>query len=161
MPLAAALAQPTFLYVIRTVAGSSPLGDGGPAAAAFLSSPEAVAIDSKGSIYIGSRWSPRIRKVSPSGTVSAFAEVSAWDLAVDRSDNIYASDGDARIYRITASGAVSVFAGTGVPGFHGDDGPATQAQLRCSCSLLPGRTAEVRLPGSTSAGSMATWALPA
>jgi uncharacterized protein (TIGR03437 family) len=49
---------------------------------------------------------------------------------VDRSDNIYASDGDARIYRITPSGAVSVFAGTGVPGFYGDDGPATQAQLR-------------------------------
>lgn len=128
-PLAAALAQPTFPYVLRTVAGSSPLGDGGPATAALLNRPEAVAVDSKGNMYIGSKWSPRIRKVSPSGTISTFAEVSATGLLVDRSDNVYASDGTAYIYRITPSGAVSVLAGTGVPGFNGD-GPATSAQLR-------------------------------
>jgi uncharacterized protein (TIGR03437 family) len=127
-PLAVALAQPTFPYVLRTVAGSSPLGDGGPATAAVLNRPEAVAVDSKGNMYIGSRWSPRIRKVSPSGTISTFAEVTATDLLVDRSDNIYASDGTAYIYRITPSGAVSVLAGTGVPGFNGD-GPATSTQL--------------------------------
>jgi len=130
-PLGVVLAQPTFPYVIRTVAGRSPFGgDGGPATAALLNRPQAVAVDSKGNFYIASRWEPRIRKVSPTGTISAFAEVAATDLAIDRFDNLYASDGDASIYKITPSGAVSVFAGTGTSGFSGDGGPATSARLR-------------------------------
>jgi len=129
-PLAVVLAQPTFPYVIRTVAGRSPFGgDGGPATAALLNRPQAVAVDSKGNFYIASRWDPCIRKVSPSGTISAFAEVAATDLAIDRFDNLYASDGDACIYKITPSGAVSVFAGSGTSGFSGDGGPATSARL--------------------------------
>ena len=61
---------------IETVAGSSVFGfggDGGPAAAARLQTPTAVAVDSAGAIYVADRENHRVRRIDPSGVIGTFA----------------------------------------------------------------------------------------
>src|ERR1051325_5881865 len=48
-------------------------GDGGPANQAALNSPEGVAVDSAGNVYIADSFNNRIRKVDPSGTITTIA----------------------------------------------------------------------------------------
>ncbi|MGI8991286.1 MAG: IPT/TIG domain-containing protein [Bryobacteraceae bacterium] len=79
-------------YIIETVAGSSLVGDGGPAALASLSDAEGVCTDRAGNVYVSDANDHRVRKITPGGTISTVA-------------------------------------GTGVPGFDGDNGPAVQARL--------------------------------
>ena len=51
-------------------------------------------------------------------------------VAVDPSGNSYVSDTYFnQVFRITPGGVISVYAGNGQPGFSGDGGPATAAQL--------------------------------
>ena len=60
------------------------------------------------------------------------AAISAiFSLSVDASNNVYASDNNYhRIYQISAStGLLTTVAGTGIPGYSGDGGPATAASL--------------------------------
>ena len=59
-------------------------------------------------------------------------------LAVDSAGNLYVSNCEwtyAAIHRIDADGMMTMFAGTGVPGFAGDGGPATSAQLYCPLGM--------------------------
>ena len=64
----------------------------------------------------------------PAGVTAVPTDVI--DVAVDRAGNAYVAGRDSRIHRIDgATGAVTVFAGTGVLGDPGDGGPATQATL--------------------------------
>ena len=50
-------------------------------------------------------------------------------LAVDGSGNLYVADGNPRIRRIDPEGVITTIAGTGVTGYGGDGGPATEAQI--------------------------------
>ncbi len=51
-------------------------------------------------------------------------------VAVDSSGNLFIADtGNDRIRKVDTSGNISTVAGTGTPGFSGDGGPATSAQL--------------------------------
>jgi uncharacterized protein (TIGR03437 family) len=53
-----------------------------------------------------------------------------YSMIEDASGNLYVSDmGLNQILKVTQAGVVTVFAGTGNPGFGGDGGPATQAML--------------------------------
>lgn len=53
-----------------------------------------------------------------------------WGAVQDTAGNIYIADyGDNRIRKVDTTGKISTVAGTGVPGFSGDGGPATQATL--------------------------------
>lgn len=53
-----------------------------------------------------------------------------WGVAIDASGNLYVSDDSLSVIRkISPSGSISTFAGTGTAGFSGDGGPATAAQL--------------------------------
>jgi len=105
-------------------------GDGGPASAATLNQPDAVASDVSGNIFIADLDNGAIRKVDTVGTITTFATgIYASALATDTIGNVYASDFDG-IRKITPAGSVSIFAG-GCFGYSGD-GPATKA-----CLALP------------------------
>jgi sugar lactone lactonase YvrE len=136
---------------ITTVAGTGDVGfsgDGGPASCAKLFSPFGVALDSNGNLYIADFGNHRIRKVSPSGTISTVAGTTTYgfsgdggpatsarlsapmDVAVDGSGNLYIADRDNhRIRKVNTSGIMSTVAGTGTYGYNGDGGPANAAQL--------------------------------
>jgi len=62
--------------IITTVAGNGTggySGDGGPATQAQLNSPQGVAVDSAGNMYIGDAMNYRIRKVDTSGIITTVA----------------------------------------------------------------------------------------
>ena len=141
--------------VISTVAGSDSSyffgGDGGPAVQAQLASPDDLAVDGTGNLYIADRYNHRIRKVDSSGTITTIAGMAiggdggfsgdggpAVDalinypagIAIDRAGNLYIADYlNHRIRKVDSSGIISTVAGTGERGFGGDGGPAVQAQL--------------------------------
>ena len=133
--------------VITTVAGNGTygsIGDNGPATSAQLAGPIGVAVDSAGNLYIADNG--RVHKVS-NGVIATVAgngssgfsgdngpATSAWlsapcGVAVDSAGNPYIADkGNDRIRRV-ASGIIATVAGNGTPGFSGDNGPATSAEL--------------------------------
>jgi subtilisin family serine protease len=119
-------------YVILTVAGNGSLGDagdGGPAGSAQLYTPSSVAIDAAMDLYIG-EGDGVIRKVAPDGTISTVALLPSSALAADATGNLYvASANTATVYKIAPDHTVTTVAGNGTPGYSGDGGPATSAQL--------------------------------
>jgi trimeric autotransporter adhesin len=143
---------------IQTVAGggggcvgeADSYGDGCTATDGILHTPEGVAVDSSGNIYIADYGDDVIREVSAStGTISAIAgnytsgysgdggaatsaELnSPYRVVVDASSNIYFSDyGNHVIRKVSAStGNISTVAGDGTQGYYGDGGSATSAEL--------------------------------
>src|ERR1035437_9116981 len=60
------------LYHVETVAGSSRIGDGGPALAARFSTIPGVAVDRLGNLYLSDTGNHRVRKVS-GGIVTTIA----------------------------------------------------------------------------------------
>jgi uncharacterized protein (TIGR03437 family) len=133
---------------ITTVAGGgSGLGDGGPATGASLR-PEGVAVDAAGDLYIADTRNNRIRKVTPSGTITTVAGNGGWSysgdggpataamlggpggVAVDAAGNLYIADtGNSRIRKVTPGGTITTAAGPGQERYSGDGGPATAASL--------------------------------
>lgn len=136
---------------ISVFAGNGQLGfsgDGGPAIAAALSYPTAVAVDSNGNVYIADTNNQRVRKVSPGGAITTVAGNGQSDvtgdgakatsaavgnpfgLAVDGSNNLYISQRDFNVIRmVNAAGIITTVAGNGRAGFSGDGGVATSAAL--------------------------------
>jgi trimeric autotransporter adhesin len=136
---------------INTFAGSAVAGysgDGGPAMAAQFSGPSGLAFDSAGNLYVADTGNQRIRKISTEGTISTVAGTgtqgysndggpavsadlnSPEGVAADPSGNLYIADTqNQRIREVTKDGTISTFAGTGFPGYSGDNGPAVQATM--------------------------------
>jgi hypothetical protein len=121
------------------------LGDGGPATSAYLNEPLGVAFDKvTGNLYIVDSGSARIRVVTPNGNINTFAGggsstaenipalsaelVNPIRVGVDPSSSVYYDDSNSRVRKISG-GMVATFAGTTSPGFGGDTGLATSAQL--------------------------------
>ena len=138
--------------VISTVAGNGTYGfsgDGGPGTSAQLDSPAGVAMDVAGNQYIADGGNYRIRKVTSGGVISTVAgngtqgfsgdggQATSAQInngsggeAEDTAGNLFiADDGNNRIRKVTPGGVISTVAGNGTPGFSGDGGPATSAQL--------------------------------
>src|SRR5262245_45492108 len=81
-------------YVISTLAGENPLGDGGPATAALLEFPTVVSVDpTSGVIYINDAINIKIRRISPNGTISTFRNGTFRDFKFDTAGNLYGVDG--------------------------------------------------------------------
>jgi sugar lactone lactonase YvrE len=143
--------------IVTTIAGNGTpgyTGDGGPAINAELQAPLDLAIDPSGNIYIADYTA--IRKITLStgiistyagGTTSGFsgdggpatlAEFNnATALAFDSIGNLYVSDnGNNRIRKITTlTGVITTIAGTSSPGYSGDNGPASGAQLNAQIGI--------------------------
>jgi sugar lactone lactonase YvrE len=136
-----------------TVCGFS--GDGGPAASAMIDSPSTMVFDGVGNLLFGDEGNSRIRKITPAGIISTIAgngtagysgdggpatEASLngpTSLFVDSANNIYITDTFNYVVRkIDAAGVIHTVAGNNQPGFAGDGGPATSAQISYSSGIV-------------------------
>lgn len=135
--------------IISTVAGTGVFGnsgDGGPATAAELSRPLAVAFDPEGNMVIADSWTGTLHRVNSAGIITTIAgtgtagysgdggpassaQMSPTDICIDSCGSIYISDSRERCRKINALGIITTIAGTGARGFTGDGGPATAATL--------------------------------
>ena len=124
---------------VQTLAGTgSPgfNGDGLPSVSTQLFSPGSVALAADGTLYFSDAGNGRVRSVSAAGAVSTVVQITARGLAVDGAGNVYASDSAShRIARIDPQRHVTILAGTGAPGFSGDGGVASSAQLNSPSGL--------------------------
>jgi uncharacterized protein (TIGR03437 family) len=132
---------------ITTIAGNGLdgfSGDGGLAVSAELWGPNGLAFDAAGNLYIADGTNARVRKVTPSGTITTVAGggttlgdggpasaaqlASPSGVAVDQAGNLYIAD-NGRIRKVSSSGTITTVAGNGSVGFSGDGGPALSAQI--------------------------------
>lgn len=122
-------------------------GDGGAATSAALNSPLGMTVDAAGNLYIADWGNNRVRKVSSDGVITTLAGggtaspgdggpataarlISPRHLAVDAVGNVYVAEGNAhRVRKVRPDGIITTVAGTGIQGFSGDGGPATEAAL--------------------------------
>ena len=142
-----------YAQTIETFAGTgtgSFSGDGAAATTATINTPFGVAADVAGNVYIADYANNRIRKVNPSGIISTIAGSGSGTyggdggqataaaihgprgITLDPSGNVVFSDYlNNRIRKINAStGIITTICGVGgSPGFSGDGGQATAAQL--------------------------------
>ncbi len=123
-------------------------GEGVPGTTARFCSPQGVAVDKSGNVYITDHMYNRIRKLDSSGYIYTIAGGSTksyggdggpasaalinypWGILVDSVGNIFFSDQDNNCIRKISGGIISTIAGTpGVGGFAGDGGPASSALM--------------------------------
>jgi sugar lactone lactonase YvrE len=142
---------------ITTVAGNGVeafAGDNGPATSASIDSPNGLALDSAGNLYIADTHNGRVREVNAaSGLISTVAgagvvggNVQSFGgdngpataaglalprgLAMDAACNLYFADSaNHRIRRISPTGIITTVAGQGTENFAGDNAPAVAASL--------------------------------
>ena len=76
----------------------------------------------------------KLQSIEPSESLGGsplFAHLAPTGLATDRQGNVYIADAyHDRVLKVNPDGIIARVAGTGVAGFAGDGGPATEAQLR-------------------------------
>src|SRR5439155_902477 len=139
---------------ITTVAGtltvSGSTGDGGPATAAKLNSPDGVATTADGGYLIADTSNHAIRQVSPTGTITTVAGTltvpgsaggggpasparrsCALGVAATADGGYLIADAsNGAIRRVSPAGTITTVAGTlSMSGSTGDGGPATAAKL--------------------------------
>jgi len=137
--------------ILTTLAGNGVPdfgGDGGPAAAAQLNMPTAVAVDLQSNLYIADSLNHRIRKLSPSGTITTSAGTgvpgfavdfglpagaqlnSPEGVGVDAAGNVYIVDTlNSRVRELAPGGNIFTFAGNGNASYFGDGGPAYRGSI--------------------------------
>lgn len=137
--------------IITTIAGNGTTGfsgDGFIGTLAQLNSPQGVAVDATGNVFISDKFNNRIRKVSPTGIITTIAGTGFqgyWGdgmnatnahlynpvgIATDGIGNVYFADYlNNRIRMINLAGVINTVVGSGIPGFFGDGGLATTAQI--------------------------------
>ena len=132
------------------------LGDGGPATKADLFLPSGVAVDGAGDLFIADSNHDRVREVlaaaqgaipagsmitvagngnagyDPTATLATATSLNIpSSVAVDGAGNLYIADTNNNIVREVnlTLGTIATVAGSGVPGYSGDGGAATSAEL--------------------------------
>jgi uncharacterized protein (TIGR03437 family) len=141
--------------VIDTIAGTGKAsfsGDGGPGYLAGLNAPDSVAVGADGTTYVADEGNQRIRRIYASGGIDSLMAggltpivfQSPIRLAVDANQQLFISDSpDARIQVMGSACQLNPVAGTGIPGFAGDGGLATGAQVNGPSSLAPDVSGDV------------------
>ncbi len=129
------------------------LNDGQPATQADLYLPTGVAVDGMGDLFIADSHHNRVREVYASGpnagkiTTVAGDGTAGYDstatvatstslnvpggVAIDGAGNLYIADTNNNVIREVnlTTGSIRTVAGTSTPGYTGDTGPATAAEL--------------------------------
>ena len=149
---------------VTSLTAGRPAGPGtGAAAPNSLAAPSALAYDGTGNLYVADTRNHVIRRVSAAGVVSTVVGTdgqqgfagdggpataalldSPSGVAVATDGTVYVADSrNHRVRKLSADGTISTIAGTGVPGFTGDGGPAMQAALRNPTGLAFGLAGEL------------------
>ena len=117
--------------------------------------PSAIVFDSAGNLYLAETANHLIRKVDTTGNITTIAGTgtqgfsgdtgpatsatldSPQGLALDSANNLYIADThNHRIRKLSlATGIITTIAGTGTPGFSGDNASAAAAQLNLPTAL--------------------------
>lgn len=155
------------------VSGCHP-GDGGPATQADVC-PQGLAVGPDGSLYIASPLANRVRRVGPDGIITTVAGTgfactstsgpcgdggpatqaqlgAPFAIAVGPNNSLYIGEAAAShrvVRKVGPDGIITTFAGTGVPGYSGDGGPATLAQFGSVASLTVGGDNSVYIADSS------------
>ena len=137
---------------VTIVAGTDSGGygsNGTLATSAELSAPSGITLDGAGNIFFADSGNNVIREIiaatgvietvagtgNPGYTGDSGAATQATlnnpqGIVMDANNNLYISDtGNNVVRKVSAGGTITTIAGTGVPGFGGDEGPATSAYL--------------------------------
>ena len=143
--------------IIATIAGNGSggtSGDGGAATNAAITTPDSLALDGSGNLYIAASQSHRIRKVDTNGIITTVAGGGAGGgtdglgdggvatnatllypngVVVDAAGNLFIADwGNNRVRKVDANGIITTIAGGGAGGGVdglGDGAAATNAAL--------------------------------
>ncbi len=150
--------------VIQTVAGNGTngfSGDGGPASAATISAPRGIAGTADGGYLIADTDNNRVRKVASNGIITTVAGTGAIGASGDGGPAtaaalnrpygvtglpdgsfLIADTSNNRIRKVSSTGVITAFAGTGSAAFAGDGGSATSATLNfpVNTGVLPDGT---------------------
>ena len=146
--------------IITTVAGNGSAfysGDGGPATNTAIS-PEGVAVDRLGNLFIAETHNQRIRKVDTNGIITTVAGTGFMDdplgdggaatnaslnnpmgVAVDDFGNLFIADTvNSRIRKVDTNGIITTIAGSNyLSGYAGDGGSALAARLNQPSRAIP------------------------
>ena len=128
------------LSVLAGTGASGYSGDSGQALAATMNTPNGLAFDAAGNLYIADTQNNRIRKIATDGTMSTFAGTGTadstgdgaaatsaalhepMDVAVDAQNNIYVLERTGnRLRKITPDGNINTIAGNGYAGIPGSE----------------------------------------
>jgi len=144
--------------IITTIAGTGIGGyggDGSLAVNALLQDPMAMDKDSLGNIIFCDTYNNRIRKINTSGIINTLVgngtsqgfiglgaeaiyaqNLFATSIVIDSVKNIYTTNSN-RICKTDAqTGIITAFAGVGVMGFSGDNGPASMAKFNNPAGII-------------------------
>jgi len=124
----------------------------------------AIAADELGNVFVAD--GVRIRKISPDGFISTVAGIfaspgSSGDggpatdahlsqpraLATDGARNVFIADGN-RIRKLSSDGIITTVAGNGMPGYSGDGGAATSAELMNPTALAADKAGNLLIADS-------------
>jgi uncharacterized protein (TIGR03437 family) len=147
---------------IQTVAGDGyvhPSGDGGPATAAELYEPSAVALDWSGNLWIADTGTQRVRMVAQGGSIRTVAGTGTggyngdgiaaavaqlnnpMGLTADPGGNLWIADTyNHRVRQVNPAGSIFTFAGTGTGGIGAGGLAAAQTQLHAPRGICANRT---------------------
>lgn len=139
--------------IISTIAGTGAAGyngDGIAADTALLNFPSGLAVDTSGNVFVADFYNDRVRKIdavtgiittvagngiagygSDGGLADTSMLFNPSALSIDKAGDLYICDyNNARIRKVDmATGIISTVAGSGLPGYSGDGGPATDGQI--------------------------------
>jgi len=155
---------------ITSLAGNGNPGfssDSGPASTAMLNRPSGIAVDLIGNLYLADQFNYRLRKIGTNGGIAPIAGNGARSfsvnggaasgaqldqpkaLAMDAAGNLYIADGNnCRVRKVSPNGTITTIAGTGAPGYSGDNGPATGAQLAYQLGIAVSPAGELYIADS-------------
>ena len=142
--------------IISTYAGGGPVqfsNDGAPATSVSLCGQNYISLDNAGTIYITNHDCWHFLKVTPDGLIynvagnssasysgdggpAATANIEGpYGISPDNMGNVYlCAQQNERIRKVNPMKIISTLAGTGVSGYSGDGGPASNAQVSSTIS---------------------------
>lgn len=136
-PVAAVVDAAGNVYLADAAAGNISVVDAAGAVStlvANLTGPHGLALDGAGHLYFTEQDAARVQRLDlGSGSLRQLAP-GTWSIprgiTVNAAGEVFVADtGRQEIVRVDTAGEVTVIAGTGIPGFSGDGGPAESAQL--------------------------------